>query len=160
MLKRDGTYICQILYSNISSSLLALELSPTELGDRFFEVKRVDDFNSSLPFMDRDPRDRLKKDIQDCKTAVIKLYSSEIEWNSKTNCLLTLKRAKENIINVCGGSDMVVLVELLHSDTKKEDVNVALVEFVGVEEMNRAREMVLSSPTKMKYKFFIFIINI
>lgn len=151
MIKRDGTYVCTILFANISSSLLALELSPTELGDKFFTVKRVDTFNSSLPFMDRDPRDRCKKDISDCKTAVVKLYSSEIDWNSSSSSLLTLKRAKESIINICGGSDMVVLVELLHSETVKEDVNVALVEFIGREEMLAAGEEIKKSPSKIKY---------
>ncbi|PJF19359.1 hypothetical protein PSACC_00872 [Paramicrosporidium saccamoebae] len=102
---RDGSYECDIVYSNLLEAQRALLLTNTTLGDRSFTVTAVAD---PIRFRLGRPAERLL----------------HCEMNSRTAVLVGLPRSDPTEITVlCGGTTVVRMVQPL-------DAGTVLVEFI------------------------------
>lgn len=131
LVKKDGSYVCNIIYANLSEAKRALALNGTELGDRTFTVTLATDSSSfSLPKSGNEPFGLTR--------FAETLKSPSSSTGPMTGLLWGMSAAKSanDVVALCGGHDLVKDAWVLNGN----DATMALVEFKDKDSFSLATE--------------------
>jgi hypothetical protein len=135
VVKRDGSYECDIVFVNIGEAKRALRLTGTQIGDRIFTVTAV---TTAARFRRRQSSEPVRRPYPESvyRTALIRELPSMVE--------------KEALEVVCGGATVVSEIVML-------DGSVALVEFIDRPSMllafERLKVATLPDGSHARYPF-------
>lgn len=108
IITRDGSYECDIVYTNLCEARRALRLNGTSLGDRSFTVSLVTDASR---FRAHQPSERVRRAAgSSCRTGLLTGINGE-------------RLSEEEIASMCGGSQAIT--DVVKLDSGRE----ALIEF-------------------------------